>query len=568
MKSVQCVRCHRLALPLLMFAVRSAALVLATLAVIAPSAGADELEPVQEIPGQLVGLSDDGEVLAVLEIDSSAACVLLHVYQRGKQLWGLTQSVVVPTPLRTWCTPALAVPAALSGDGGRVAVLHWSSMNLVVFGATPQGWLYEQTIELPLPARSGFDPWPAEVALADDGTVALVSTSPHDICTEPDCVLAYSLSREPSGWILEQQIKPPTGQRGYRVAVSGDGQRALITGTDQQVYSYARGRGGWWTAGSILAEPEPSYANPMFGDALALRDDGVVALVGEPYDFCAEQSWCGSAHVYAHDDNTWQRTEKLLSPFLTVDHQKFGDSIALAGHGARALIGAPDAPCGTCQTGVVHVLKLTEGSWQRTQSLQDPNAVEFQHFGRRVALSADGYVAAVQSSDYEGVHMYVDACAEAVGPLILAHCLEVPEMTEVPGFILPGCAVVDCCPGCPGDELINWLISFEGDQVQAVVLRFENLPETAQRQVELPSGANWIGPGLLRLPGDSVSLLRALPRPGPDLRWSSRSPRMTIHQIITGPARGADRRPAVRLRVEQRIGRTEIGEQTLMFPSP
>ena len=63
----------------------------------------------------------------------------------------------------------------------------------------------------------------------------------------------------------------------------------------------------------------------MFGDALALRDDGVVALVGEPYDFCAEQSWCGSAHVYAHDGNTWQRTEKLMSPFLTVDHQKFGD---------------------------------------------------------------------------------------------------------------------------------------------------------------------------------------------------------------------------------------------------
>ena len=85
-------------------------------------------------------------------------------------------------------------------------------MNLVVFGATPQGWLHEQTIELPLPDRSGFDPWPAEVALADDGTVALVSTSRHDYCTDPDCVLAYSLSREPSGWILEQQIKPPTGQ--------------------------------------------------------------------------------------------------------------------------------------------------------------------------------------------------------------------------------------------------------------------------------------------------------------------------------------------------------------------
>ena len=117
MKSVQCVRCHRLALPLLMFAVRSAALVLVTLAVIAPSAGADELEPVQEIPGQLVGLSDDGEVLAVLEIDSSAACVLLHIYQRGEQLWGLTQSVVVPTPLKN------VVHASVGGACG--ALRRW-----------------------------------------------------------------------------------------------------------------------------------------------------------------------------------------------------------------------------------------------------------------------------------------------------------------------------------------------------------------------------------------------------------------------------------------------------------
>ena len=42
---------------------------------------------------------------------------------------------------------------------------------------------------------------------------------------------------------------------------------------------------------------------------------------------------------------------------------------------------------------------------------------------------------------------------------------------------------------------------------------------------------------------------------------------MTLHQIIIERARGAQRRPAIRLRVEQRIGRTEISEQTMTFES-
>ena len=102
MKFVQDVRCHRLALPLLMFAVRSAALVLVTLAVIAPSAGADELEPVQEIPGQLVGLSDDGEVLAVLEIVGSARPMSFFTSMSATSSSGasLRSGGDVPTPLQ------------------------------------------------------------------------------------------------------------------------------------------------------------------------------------------------------------------------------------------------------------------------------------------------------------------------------------------------------------------------------------------------------------------------------------------------------------------------------------
>ena len=62
-----------------------------------------------------------------------------------------------------------------------------------------------------------------------------------------------------------------------------NGQRGTDGRTDQQVYSYARGRGGSSTADRFLLDLEASYADPMFFvNASALRDDGVVALVSEP----------------------------------------------------------------------------------------------------------------------------------------------------------------------------------------------------------------------------------------------------------------------------------------------
>jgi hypothetical protein len=51
--------------------------------------------------------------------------------------------------------------------------------------------------------------------------------------------------------------------------------------------------------------------------------------------------------------------------------------------------------------------------------------------------------------------------------------LGLPEQTLPP--IPVGCEVVDCCPGCPKPDVLDWRIRLEGDLVKSAVLKFSNL---------------------------------------------------------------------------------------------
>ena len=95
--------------------------------------------------------------------------------------------------------------------------------------------------------------------------------------------------------------------------------------------------------------------------------------------------------------------------------------------------------------------------------------------------------------------------------------------------------------------------------MQAVVrCRIRGLPRTAQRQVRL----QWRELDRPRTTALARRQCEPASRFSPDRTRSSLVITQAADddpQIITGPAHGADRRPPLRLRVEQRIGRTEIG---------
>lgn len=80
--------------------------------------------------------------------------------------------------------------------------------------------------------------------------------------------------------------------------------------------------------------------------------------------------------------------------------------------------------------------------------------------------------------------------------------IEIPELLE--RFPIPvGCEVVDCCPGCPGPEVIDWRILVEGEVFSNVALQFDGLSPEIMKGLEV-KGAEFDSEGrLLMRPGEA-----------------------------------------------------------------
>src|SRR5688572_20687449 len=64
------------------------------------------------------------------------------------------------------------------------------------------------------------------------------------------------------------------------------------------------------------------------------------------------------------------------------------------------------------------------------------------------------------------------------------------EVFELPKEIFQewipvGCEVVDCCPGCPGMDRINWRIRVEGAPLESLSLKFSRLPKDIAGRLKL-----------------------------------------------------------------------------------
>lgn len=95
-------------------------------------------------------------------------------------------------------------------------------------------------------------------------------------------------------------------------------------------------------------------------------------------------------------------------------------------------------------------------------------------------------------------------------------CIE--EIIEIdPGWIPVGCEVVDCCPGCPGPGVLDWLIRVEGDPIVDLTLEWENLPAAQREQFGMEGEATWDGDNLTVVGGETR--IKGIPA-----RWDGRPP--------------------------------------------
>lgn len=210
------------------------------------------------------------------------------------------------------------------------------------------------------------------------------------------------------------------------------------------VYVFSRDDQGSWQQQARLV-PREDRGGFMFGDSIALADDGHTLAVGAPnevltadeigrggapadFEFGAK----GAVYVFTRSGNAWGLSARLTAlerwtPASVIDprigYQKFGTSVALSGDGSLLAVGDPSEssdmrgvigygiPSAGGQTvdsrifcnntfpgsdsGGVHFFGLTGGQWVKRALIKAPNAELCDAFGQTVAFSRDGKVLAV-----------------------------------------------------------------------------------------------------------------------------------------------------------------------------
>jgi hypothetical protein len=134
-------------------------------------------------------------------------------------------------------------------------------------------------------------------------------------------------------------------------------------------------------------------------------------------------------------------------------------------------------------------------------------------------------------------------------------CLE--EFGVDPQWVEVGCEIIDCCPGCPGDTVIDWIIRVEGDPFLSVVLFFENLAPEVARGLKIEGNVKWLGGQRLEILSKGVTTIRGLRADPNSMLPSMMSPRMSLERVTAvAPNRRSGR--------VQRSGTLEITvEQTI-----
>lgn len=141
-------------------------------------------------------------------------------------------------------------------------------------------------------------------------------------------------------------IGPEGAQQGWSVSLSSDGNTAIVGGpTDNSdagaAWVYMRSAAGTWTqqGPKLVGTGAVGPTKAMQGFSVAVSGDGNTAIVGGPTDANA----AGAAWVYTRSGGVWaQQGPKLVGSGVDFDHTaRFGFSVALSGDGNTAIIGGP-----------------------------------------------------------------------------------------------------------------------------------------------------------------------------------------------------------------------------------
>lgn len=240
------------------------------------------------------------------------------------------------------------------------------------------------------------------IALSDDGNTALVGGSMDN----HSAGAAWVYTRSGDVWSQQGGKLAGTGavggaEQGYSVALSGDGNTAIVGGLDDSndigaAWVFTRSNGVWTQDGLKLSGVN-AFGFPNQGNAVAISGDGNTAIVGGSND-----NGIGAAWVFTRALGGWAPQGAKLVSIGAGLGSAFGSSVAMSNDGSTAIIGGALDNGGT---GAAWVFTRTGSVWaQQGSKLVGTNALVPSTQGTSVALSQDGNTAIVGgANDNNGI---------------------------------------------------------------------------------------------------------------------------------------------------------------------
>jgi hypothetical protein len=243
------------------------------------------------------------------------------------------------------------------------------------------------------------------VALSKDGNTALI-TATRDGADGNAYGAGYIFVR--SGAVWSQQAKLQASDKatfdllGAGAAISHDGN-TVILGAPFEDDSGINGNGAVYVfvrSGTTWSQQVKLLANDrQSGDSLgvpvALSSDGNTAFVGAGGEDSSGTTQNGAVYIFTRSGTTWSQQAKLLATDKA-DNDEFGASIASSGDGSTIIIGARgESDSGTTTNGAVYIYTKTGTSWSQQAKLLATDKADNDAFGISVSISLNGDTALV-----------------------------------------------------------------------------------------------------------------------------------------------------------------------------
>ncbi|HEY4897974.1 MAG TPA: IPT/TIG domain-containing protein [Solirubrobacteraceae bacterium] len=246
--------------------------------------------------GRSVALSSDGSTALIGGPSDRAGHGAAWVFTRSGSTWQPVTPKLTGRESEESGESHFGGSVALSGDGTTAIVGSPGDAQYTgaiwAFVDGNEGWRHQGS-KLTASGELGDGHFGVSVALSLDGNTVLTGARYDQATPGVATGAAWAYTRSGATWSqLGEELRGSEetggGEFGYSVALSGDGQRALMGGQRDNgftgaAWSFDRTASGFTQPGRKLEVPD-ELGKGWYGASVALSGDGETALVGSPYD--------------------------------------------------------------------------------------------------------------------------------------------------------------------------------------------------------------------------------------------------------------------------------------------